>query len=822
MKISYISGLSGAGKTRFIIKRTKQHLDDGERVIIAQPSTKLIDQTYNELRAEYGAIVERFHKFDGSGIAPVTNIMNAMRLDKPGPSVLIISHSAFDLIPFFHNANTWHLFIDEVPNSYAGHQGKISEVHDFFTKAVEVVEDDEKYSRLIPKDRYALTKIQKNQHGDAAYSQVQSVADKLLHKEWQTYVHSKQYGKFANASSKDRKFSAFSIRSSKGLCKFASCTMASALFENSYFHHFARSEGCSLVPYPGLPNVFENKRHDNGHLLSIYYLNVTRWSKSLTQSHQDVLHKFAACAKDIIGEADFVWQVNANGPRLFECGIQLTGSPHGINEYLGIDNAVIAAAYNPSVETIEFMKWRGISEKQVCEAQHFHAVYQAVMRISLRVADSATPKSVFVVDVRTAEWLHEMFPGSRMEMLGVEGVERLGRVGRPRKYANGAEKARAARDRAKGKCASNEVVLAPLTGIVSLHISKKSSDISIESYRGLDTMTFNDNSDDRSIGLKYVIASDTNTNDDTAVSSREITVTVFDRLYEPLGYRIGFSNFSEFAGEIHAIHGVRNEEKFDSNLFGPFVSKGSQTDGYGRQLDDIESLDMLVLDNDSGDLLPCNFAKLISNLRMVICNTFNSTPEAMRYRVIIPFSRSVSPEEYQQCFDAVMLQLELDGFGDGSEDSIFDRGHGFDLPKRTPATIFLAPTLADHPDGSFFEYFNSEERRFLDPDRTIKALSDLKPVQHELVTVHPSGRENIAPESEHDAVEKWKAAMAGEGGKEFFNLAVTLAHLGYGPSDLELRLFELALYGRSPEERKNQIPSIVKSLGRYGLFQKTA
>ena len=42
------------------------------------------------------------------------------------------------------------------------------------------------------------------------------------------------------------------------------------------------------------------------------------------------------------------------------------------------------------------------------------------------------------------------------------------------------------------------------------------------------------------------------------------------------------------------------------------------------------------LDNDGGDLTHQEFARLFPRLRMVICNSYSSTPEKPRWRVFIP------------------------------------------------------------------------------------------------------------------------------------------------------------------------------------------
>ena len=54
----------------------------------------------------------------------------------------------------------------------------------------------------------------------------------------------------------------------------------------------------------------------------------------------------------------------------------------------------------------------------------------------------------------------------------------------------------------------------------------------------------------------------------------------------------------------------------------------------------------------------------------------------------------------------------------------------------------------------------------------------------------------------------------GEGDVRFWQLAVDLRSAGMSIDEIEHKLQEEAQYGRSPTERRGQIPSIMQSLGQ--------
>jgi hypothetical protein len=82
---------------------------------------------------------------------------------------------------------------------------------------------------------------------------------------------------------------------------------------------------------------------------------------------------------------------------------------------------------------------------------HFrYAVYQAVMRCSIRSPQDMTRKRVVVMDRGTAEWLANLFPGAAVEPLdGMGVVPRKGKPGRHRQHGSKAQKNRAYNERKK-------------------------------------------------------------------------------------------------------------------------------------------------------------------------------------------------------------------------------------------------------------------------------------------------------------------------------------------------------------------------------------
>jgi hypothetical protein len=65
-----------------------------------------------------------------------------------------------------------------------------------------------------------------------------------------------------------------------------------------------------------------------------------------------------------------------------------------------------------------------------------------------------------------------------------------------------------------------------------------------------------------------------------------------------------------------------------------------------------------------------------------------------------------------------------------------------------------------------------------------------------------------------EATTQWQQARKhpGTGNDSFFSLALSLRSAGMSPEEIESKLEEQAQFGRSPDERKKQIPGIMQSL----------
>jgi hypothetical protein len=104
----------------------------------------------------------------------------------------------------------------------------------------------------------------------------------------------------------------------------------------------------------------------------------------------------------------------------------------------------------------------------------------------------------------------------------------------------------------------------------------------------------------------------------------------------------------------------------------------------GRGLANITAIWGVWMDNDGGDLSADEFAAMFPHLMMVIHNSASSTPDAPRWRAIIPTTCAVTIEVHREIMSQLRQALNRRGYFDKRqiakrrEKGLSGRFHGFD------------------------------------------------------------------------------------------------------------------------------------------------
>ncbi|MBM6584416.1 hypothetical protein ILT44_29925 [Microvirga sp. BT689] len=696
----------------------------------------------------------------------------------------------------------------------------------------------------------SLGKIARNKTGDDVYKLFGGFAHRVTSKDWQVFALQDQFENLINGSKDRSKLITYSILKPSIFDGFASTTIAGACFEDTMLHRVWTAQGIDLEPvHDQLRCELRYDRHPNGHLVTIFYATEEEWSKTFRDKNvgeQKVIDQIVKAVGDAMGKKPFIWMGNndlkgSKDPFAHMANAErLPNSPHGLNQFQHFHNVVVLSALNPPPAHFHFMETHGISGDEIKTAHYRSAVYQAVMRCSARKPDDENPKQFVVMDRTTAEWLADLFPGAQVEPLDGMGVQpRKGKPGRNRKHASNAARNRAYNERKK------QGLMTQLDLINGTSLVAGRYPVFAQEVRS---------------GMKEFAG----TCDENTVYRGEIVTppltsgTAFSSVYEtiPLDH-VDYSDDQSFITGLRDLHGRVVAAKEESGVFSPAHFEADKAEETGRGLDNITHLRGIWLDNDGGDLTYKEFASFFPYLRIVVWNTYSSTPEKPRWRAFVPTSDAMSIDVHQIILAQIEKVLNKQGYWgkrqlEKKTGIKTRRCHGFDESKFNAASLFYLPCQAKDPQHSFFHDFNDPKRGPLDlhqwiencildlrPDpepepristetvdapviSSAKVSSSLQAVREKLLAEKAqshAGRQQAAIDK---ATDEWRSAPPGDGHNAFFRLGAALQRAGLDESEIREKLREEVGHAHSKSERRKEIPGILKSLRRRGTFGRAA
>lgn len=821
-RIHYLDALAGAGKTYRLCHYAHQRVLRGGKFIIAQPSKLLIDNT---VRDEFGRLSEiplrAIHS--GNSDSTIASIVAHSKAAGDGGEVLIITQQALLRLPYFERKNRSILIVDEIPQVDAFADFNLPETGEcLFPLLTAECSDDSPYALLQPVDdaaRTALAAMGENKHKDDGWKLFQEFCQRVVSPHWDTWVLDRQFQEMRSGDKGRQLLQAFSLLKPSIFDGFGQVIMAGACFEESLLHLRWKSQGVDFRPMD-LPLRYDT--HEGGDLITINYVSDEQWSKRFrsravdeSENAETVLVYVRRCVEEAVGDQPFLWMGNNDLPNNFfraPGARRLPNSPHGLNDFQDFHTTAVLSALNPTSCQFTFLEGQGIDGTAVRTNHYWSAVYQAVMRSSIRNPNCREPKRIIVMDSDTAHWLAKKFPGATVAPLGDTVLAtRKGKPGRKRIHASDNER-KAASERKR------ELEALVEQGLIN------GDDVLANQYPDL--------------GAEVRKMIEGEVGRDVAHSGGTAFASIYDT--EPLA-DIDYQDDESFIAGLKALHGNRVERKEDAGLISPASFDPAMDEKTSRGLGNIRHLRGIWLDNDGGDLTPEAFASLLPRLRVVAWNTFSSTPERPRWRAFIPTTEAMSKKAHALIMGEILHRVN--GAGYWSPEQLKARPkaktrllHGFDLSKLTASSLFYLPAQAEHPKGSFFRSFTGADRGPLEPAKWIKWAAKhgigevdarpaprpiLRPIQTcgggtaKLRTIRAAiANAGVNVTRKQGAISVWRAVSQGSGvgHKEFHLLAVGLRGAGLVGPELSDTLHDEAVYARNPAERRREIRRLVRGL----------
>ena len=800
MIIHFCSAPCGSGKTYQLVKSACHLANSGETVLFLQPTKELIDKTIDEQLSRLSSppLYEKFYAAcPGQSVA--RKLTQYLKSPVDGGHIVFATHQVLPFVRFWANQNRVHVIIDEELQVAKHGCFQIPQTHKLITDYIELGSHDAVYSRVIASDYKELEKIASNPAKDEIFERFRETAQILVNSHWDSFVNTEQYEKLRVG--KVERLSIHSILRPSILEGFGSVTMASANFRDTLVYELWSHQGVQFDKDKGLIKSLRFQEHQNGHLVSVKYLTDRSWSKKLQTrlcSSEDgsVLKALVQAVRNEFQDRPFLWQANKSvGDNLFDEHAQrLPNVPHGLNDYSDYDRIAFLSALNPRSNHFRFLESRGVDGNDVRRAIYCSAVYQSVMRTSIRDPQSTTPKAVIVPDISAAQYLQEAFPGSQVEKLETEliDLENSSKRGRPRKYSSRSEQMREYRQRKNESALKAALRLEKFPYVGQKSCCDEKGRSMIRDEKGIDITTH-------------------------FVTHHACHGTLYrdKKSKTPLGYLSG-GNSELFLGLLKHLHTRTVESKEGNLLISPAIFDPNHPKAEGstqRGLKNIVAMRHVWMDFEKGDLTPEVMAELFPHVRLIVFNTYNHTSENSRFRVVIPFDEPISADDYGTLYDNLIAKIEDAGYSIGTANG-GSRRSGLDVSKKSPTSLFYLPCQAKEPSDSFFADYNDDKRKILHPMTWVSNT-----VVH-FPEVDTKGQPPLWREVDETAVAKatrmWRESRhyPGQGNDRLFQYAVAMRSAGMSLKEIERKLRDEAKFGRSPQERRTQVPSIMRTLGQ--------
>lgn len=798
----YDSRRAGGGKTYDTVTATCHRAMSGQKCLIVQPTTKLIDETYDDICERFPLVnVYKLHSDDrqeGKVISRITNFFKACNI---GGMILILTHNALLNLKYVHRKQMWHLYVDESISAFECYSEQLPNENRIVTDHVAVDMAASKYGILRVTNRTELEIVAQNKAKDVVHKTLQTLAGRLLSDHYDSYVDIARYKALIQSKSKDGKLSVFSILRTSLVTDFASVTITAARFQESMMYHLWEREGIKWKVSRELARDDVSQVHPHNNTIDIYYGYERDYSKYTRNGLGNMgSGPIITATEMLMGDKEFIRVENNDVKHVSELNKLpnsnlISGISHGLNCYKKVDHAVVIAAYNPPSEACRFLsELCDIDSKKLYTAITNHNVYQSICRTSIRSGDSTRQKIWVVASKGTANWLNGVFPGSRIHSLGLMQPETKA-TGRPRINANDSERKRKSKQLSKAELA--------LGSGFARHLDAKM----------LDEVVYLRNGDESTIS-------------DISRFVSRFKACYFDNYESNEPYAICMTSHeivSYLRSHIKNVYAAKNEIPCVSGA----MFRVSKSDKSSRGNENVEFVRGMWLDIEKGNMTPEDLSDSFPQLHIVAYNTFNHTDERPRYRAYIPTSRAMTDVEYRTIYAEIVYVLESRGYegrkipNDRPRRGINSRHHGIDH-RPAPCSVFTLPCKPNDGSKGFFKEYKDSSRAPLDVDAWLSNPvspqwePDFDPPNYE-----PLGGDQgtITPEQQagiEAAEAEWyrTGVMPGEGDGGILALYHALCRLRLNPQTIGERLYHAARSANSPTNRKMQVDRLMTQLLR--------
>jgi len=801
----YLDAPAGSGKSESLLHCALNEVQGFPNVLYVAPTNNLLDSLlprYEPIAEGRPVLyIEKITAENGTTTKPVVQRLHEALNDPPDPEyVCFATHEAVQQLkrtgPL---TDPWTLIIDEVPSAVKSIQLTFGETHHLLTEHLHLATPDEEYSLLECKDKAAVQKIATNKGEDQLLHVLREAAQILSNPSFAVFVKSDHYRKLLEKQANT--IHLFACLKPSYVSKFKKVIIAGANFKDSLLYHVWSRLGVVFKEDQGLSEHLRFNGHENGARLTIHCTTLPTWSISSKEKAFDentLFQHVLAKAKDMFGKRRFLYSSNrSDQDALFSdtSWKRLPAVAHGLNDYQDFHGVLAFGAFKRSPPEYAFLQWLGLSGDQITRATHFESIYQTVARCSLRDPKATERVDVFVPDMETAQYLQTKWPGSSVQIHDgwiPEHFQQSSPRGRPKLHSspkNCKSHSRKKRNIEKAIEATSTLLESPSSFASILESVMASHNLQCDDNT---YSTIGNNVAQKPLGSPYSIAYGMQFNDIWSAKASKLIELPTDH----------------FIAYLKQKHDRLTESKTKNEIITPALYAALNGKEVKRKKPNVVLCSGIWLDFDAGNIDPQDVANALPGLRIVAFNTYSSKPGNCRWRAYIPTSTAMAGQAYDLIAKDIahMLKEQLK-----LEPGWLDEGK---LHSASP--FFLPCQAAAGAELSFFIDFNENRK----PLNALEWLQDMLD-RHQATLTAPAEEpeEDIENEISDDHIgsvdEAWArwerlGGQPGQGNREFFILNLNLLRAGVDDVEREKLLEKAADMAHSPEDRRRDIPRLMK------------
>ncbi len=631
--------------------------------------------------------------------------------------VALITHESYLSLPYFHRAQDWEIYVDEVPKFDDHFAPLLPRNQHLLSDHLRIVQTvNEQLGLVQPIKPQALRRLLFDKPRDSAEEIVRPIWEAALSKNHDLFVRLSDWSRVIEHAevSKDENCNRVQFMSVLNPRPFRGTTILAANVEDSLLYKRFERQGVKFVDRSDLLDRLRYREFDPkvSERVRLHFYSDRSFSKTLRdkQTEADGRRMIDRFEDDFIkhfGERRFALVVNRDREKetrlrtLPGCDL-MPAISHGLNSYSHHDMIVFAAALHRRPEQNQMLRHLGFSPSDIQRATVHSVLHQAVMRTNLRDPNATGPVDVVVMDCFASDSQVELFPGAQVTKFGDFEFKR--KVALSKTQMN---------KRAEFFRKKNGIFA---TGVHQDLQNRRGLECGSEG--SLDRLIPANRDIPPRVPLRENIPDSWNPSDLTQskppTSSKIVVVqtpTKHAKMAED--YVVREMSIREFVEELRFTSSRVLLDKEENYLFA--LTEFDPTidpEGYRRHAN-VKNVFALTLDFDNGQLSPETFEDIFwakagaaEKRSFVIYSTFSRSDDAPnRFRVIMFFKRpATSIDEYQAVHDSVVKRLELAGFPPEIS--------GLDRACRSPVQLFyMACKNRDHQELAFYHTYGLSRAR---------------------------------------------------------------------------------------------------------------